>query len=109
MALIEIEAAITERGQTTIPAAIRKLLRVDRGASVVFSVTENGSVMLTAKPAAVDEPDPVVASFLAFLEADMTKHPDRLRPVSTAWLHDLQDLVAGIEVDLDAPLPEEPD
>ena len=39
----------------------------------------------------------------------MTKHPDRLRPVTAEWLHELQDLVVGVEVDLDAPLPEEPD
>jgi antitoxin PrlF len=106
---MEIEAAVTDRGQTTIPAAIRKLLQVDRRSSVVFRVTEDGSVMLTAKPASADEADPVVTSFLTFLEADMTKHPDRLRPVTAEWLHELQDLVVGVEVDLDAPLPEEPD
>jgi antitoxin PrlF len=106
---MEIEAAVTDRGQTTIPAAIRKLLRVDRRCSVVFRVTEDGSVTLTAKPTSTDEPDPVVTSFLTFLEADMAKHPDRLRPVTVEWLHELQDLVAGVEVDLDAPLPTEPD
>ena len=109
MPLMEIEAAVTDRGQTTIPAAIRKLLRVDRRSSVVFSVTEDGSVMLTAKPASADEPDPVVTSFLTFLEADMTKRPDRLRPITAEWLHEVEDLVAGVEVDLDAPLPEETD
>jgi antitoxin PrlF len=109
MALMEIEAAVTERGQTTIPAAIRKLLRVDRRSSVVFRVTEDGSVMLTAKSDIADAPDPVVASFLAFLETDMAKHPDRLRPVTAEWLHELQNLVAGVEVDLHASLPEEPD
>ncbi len=109
MALMEIEAAVTERGQTTIPAAIRKLLRVDRRSSVVFRVTEDGTVMLTAKPDGADVPDPVVVSFLAFLEADMAKHPDRLRPVTVEWLRELQNLAAGVEVDLDAPLPEEPD
>jgi len=106
---MEIEAAVTDRGQTTIPAAIRKLLRVDRRSSVVFRVTEDGSVMLTAKPTSADEPDPVVASFLTFLETDMARHPDRLRPVTAEWLHEIADLVAGVEVDLDAPLPTEPD
>jgi len=109
MPLMEIEAAVTDRGQTTIPAAIRRLLKVDRRSSVVFCVTEDGSVMLTAKPAPADEPDPVLASFLTFLEADMANHPDRLRPVTAEWLHELQGLVANVEVDLDAPLPEEPD
>lgn len=109
MALMEIEAAVTERGQTTIPAAIRKLLRVDRGSAVVFRVTEDGDVMLTAKPDTEDAGDPVVANFLAFLEADMAKHPGRLRPITAEWLNELQSLVAGVEVDLDAPLPEEPD
>jgi antitoxin PrlF len=109
MPLMEIEAAVTDRGQTTIPAVIRRLLRVDRRSPVVFCVTEDGRVMLTAKPAPAEEPDPVVTNFLTFLEADMAKHPDRLRPVTAEWLHELQGLVAGVEVDLDAPLPEEPD
>jgi antitoxin PrlF len=76
---------------------------------VVFRVTEDGSVTLTAKPTSTDEPDPVVTSFLTFLEADMAKHPDRLRPITVGWLHELRDLVAGVEVDLDVPLPEERD
>jgi antitoxin PrlF len=109
MALMEIEAAVTERGQTTIPAAIRKVLRVARGSSVVFRVSENGNVTLTAKPNTADIRDPAIASFLAFLEADMTKRPDQLRPVTVEWLDALQNLVADVEVDLDAPLPEEPD
>jgi len=109
MPLMEIEAAITERGQTTIPAAIRRLLRVDQRSSVVFRVTDDGTVELAAKPAEPDVPDPVVASFLAFLEADLVKHPDQLRSVTADWLHGLQDLVAGVEVDLTAPLPDEPD
>jgi hypothetical protein len=39
----------------------------------------------------------------------MARHPDRLRPVTAEWLHEIADLVAGVEVDLDAPLPTEPD
>jgi antitoxin PrlF len=109
MALMEIEAAVIERGQTTIPAAIRKLLRVDRRSSVLFRVTESGDVTLAAKPDAAETVDPVIASFLAFVEADMARHPDRLRSVTVEWLRDLENLVSDVEVDLDGQLPEEPD
>jgi len=66
-------------------------------------------VMLTGKPNPAYEPDPVVATFLTLLEADMTKHPGRLRPITAEWLHQLQDVVADVEVDLGAPLPTERD
>jgi antitoxin PrlF len=105
---MEIEAAVSEGGQTTIPPATRGLLRVDWRSSVLFRATEDGNVMLAAKSTSADEPDPVVTSFLTFLEADMARQPARLHPVTRAWLHEIRILVAGVAVDLDAVLPEEP-
>ena len=46
---LEIEATITERGQTTVPAAIRKMLGVQKGA-IVFKGMPDGTVVIEPKP-----------------------------------------------------------
>lgn len=40
---------------------------------------------------------------------EIAEHPERLVPVDAALIERLQTLVAGVEVDLDQPLPPEPD
>ncbi len=102
MATLEIEATITERGQTTVPSAIRRVLRVGKPGTIVFKVAEDGLVTLANKEA--ETRDPVVQRFLTFLENDLKARPDALRPVTAEWLRDVEELVDGVEVDLDAPL-----
>ena len=105
MPVMEIEAPITKRGQTTVPAAIRKALRVENGKTIVYRLEESGHVTLARKEPV--KADPVIASFLLFLERDMMANPAALRPVGAEWLHGLEALVEGVEVDLDAPLPDD--
>ena len=40
-----------------------------------------------------------------YLERDIANHPERLQPIGADLVQRLQDLVGGIEVDLDEPLP----
>jgi antitoxin PrlF len=40
---------------------------------------------------------------------EIAAHPKRLLPVDAALIERLQTLVAGVEVDLNQPLPPEPD
>ena len=105
MAVMELEAPITKRGQTTVPAAVRKALQVENGETIVYRVEESGRVTLSRKEQ--ERTDPVVAGFLAFLERDMQNDPGALRPVTAGWLHGMDALVEGVEVDLDAPLPDD--
>jgi antitoxin PrlF len=105
VALLEIEATITERGQITLPSAIRKMLGIEARGLVVFRGMEDGSVVIT--PKAADSEDPILADFLAFLEADMQNHPGLLRPLSQDLLDRTDALVGGMEVDLDAPLTDD--
>jgi antitoxin PrlF len=42
---------------------------------------------------------------LALLEKDIASHPERLKPIGADLVQRLQDLVGGVEVDLDEPLP----
>ncbi|WNH53810.1 MULTISPECIES: type II toxin-antitoxin system PrlF family antitoxin [Stenotrophomonas] len=66
----------------------------------IHEVPANGQVRLTKGE---QHDDPALASFLAFLEADMKSgcNVTRADPKRVA---SLQKLVAGVDIDLDAPL-----
>lgn len=101
-AVLEIEATITERGQTTVPAPIRRMLGLRKRGSVVFRGLEDGSVVIVPKEEG--EGDPVLADFLAFLEGDMAARPEALVPLSWDLLDRTDAVIGDLEVDLDSPL-----
>ncbi len=105
--ILEIPATITERGQTTVPAAIRKMLALGKRDQVVFRGLANGTVVIAKKQALADEADPVIGKFLKFLANDMAKEPARIRPVPKSLIARGKALVKGVEVDLDAVLPDD--
>ena len=105
--ILEIPATITERGQTTVPAAIRKMLALGKRDQVVFRGLADGAVVVAKKPTRTDEGDPVIGKFLEFLARDMATKPARIRPVSKSLVARGKALVRGVEVDLDAALPED--
>ena len=102
--ILEIPATITERGQTTVPAAIRKMLALGKRDHVVFRGLADGTVVL-AKKTAPEKPDPVIGKFLAFLAKDMTSSPSRVRSVPRDLVTRASALVQGVDVDIDASLP----
>jgi antitoxin PrlF len=102
--ILEIPATITERGQTTVPAAIRKMLALGKRDRVVFRGLADGTVVLAKKPAD-EQADPVIGNFLRFLTKDMAAHPARVRAIPSALVARGAALVEGVEVDLDAALP----
>ena len=106
--VLEIEATVTERGQTTVPAAVRKALRVGKRDKIIYRIDAESHVSMLRKEndAAAD---PVVEAFLGFLERDMLAHPKRLRFVNRGWLQDVRSLVDGVEYDLNKPLAPEDD
>jgi len=103
--ILEIPATITARGQTTVPAAIRKMLALGKGDQVVFRGLADGTVVIAKK--ASDEDDPVIGKFLEFLARDMAHEPARIRPVPRSLVSRAKALVRGIEVDVDTPLPDD--
>ncbi|CEG10432.1 HtrA suppressor protein SohA [Afipia felis] len=105
--ILEIPATITERGQTTVPAAIRKMLALGKRDHVVFRGLADGTVMISRREARTDEADPVIGKFLEFLARDMTNEPGRIRPVPKSLVARGKGLVRGIRVDLDAALPDD--
>ena len=105
--ILEIPATITERGQTTVPAAIRKMLALGKRDQVVFRGLADGTVVIAKKEARADDGDPVIGKFLEFLARDMATEPSRIRPMPRSLVAHGKSLVKGVEVDLDAPLPED--
>jgi antitoxin PrlF len=106
MAVLEIEAAVTERGQTTVPSAIRNMLRIGKRGTIVFRALDDGTVIITRKPDGTED-DPVLGRFLTLLETDMAAHPGRLHPVGAEFVEQLTALVDGVAVDLDEPLADD--
>jgi antitoxin PrlF len=105
--ILEIPATITERGQTTVPAAIRKMLALGKRDQVVFRGLADGTVVIAKKVPRAEDGDPVIGKFLEFLARDMAKEPGRIRLVPSSLVSRGRDLVKGVKVDLDAPLPDD--
>ena len=103
--VLEIPATITERGQTTVPTAIRKILKLGKRGHIVFRGLADGTVMIANTGTETADEDPVLGKFLNFLARDMENQPDRIQPVSRHIIDRAKALVEGIEVDLDSTLP----
>jgi antitoxin PrlF len=105
--ILEIPATITDRGQTTVPAAIRKMLALGKRDQVVFRGLADGTVVISKKEARTEGDDPVIGKFLEFLARDMTDERGRIRPMPRSLLARGKALVKGVKVDLDAALPDD--
>ncbi|MCA1774005.1 MAG: type II toxin-antitoxin system PrlF family antitoxin [Halomonas sp.] len=105
---IEDDSTLTDRYQTTVPASVRRALKLKRRDRIHYMIRPNGEVVLSR---ARDEStqDPVMTSFLAFLERDLQEHPENIHPVTASTFAKAEHLTAGIEVDLDEELPEDDD
>jgi hypothetical protein len=62
-----------------------------------------GQMLVSSVPSIVgessDQEDQVMLSFLAFLEAQMTSHPELITPISESEMQAIAALVEGVEVD----------
>lgn len=103
MTILEAESTLTGRYQTTVPAAVRKALRLQKHDRIVFKVTPDGKVEL--ERAAGEAEDPALGSFLHLLARDIAA--GTAHPVSPELLRRIRSLVADVEVDLEAPLSAE--
>ena len=103
---VKAESTLTDRYQTTVPDVVRKALGLTKRDRIRYTITPDGEVVLSR---ARDEPneDPVLGRFLAFVEQDMERHPERLRVLDIELAERMRSLTDGVEVDLDAPLSPE--
>ena len=71
---------------------------------VQVTVVADGTVLVSAKPTSkrkpkVDECDPVVASFLQFMDKQMTEHPGDIVAADADQLRRIGKLVEGVDVE----------
>ena len=105
--ILEIPATITERGQTTVPAAVRKMLGLGKRGRVVFRGLSDGTVVIAKADEAKQGADPVLGEFLSFLERDMADRPYAIQALPRSLVERARALVDGVEVDLDQALPDD--
>ena len=71
---------------------------------VQVTVVADGTVLVSAKPTSkrkpkVDEGDPVVASFLQFMDKQMAEHPGDIVAADADQLRRIGKLVEGVDVE----------
>ena len=71
---------------------------------VTAHVIAPGRMLVTAEPKEVEENDPVLGAFLAFLDKDMAENPHTLRPLDAAMFERIDRLTKGVHVDLNEDL-----
>ena len=103
MPVLEIESSLTDRYQTTVPDAVRRALKLRKRDRIVYRLLNDGTVVLGRK-SEVEDADPVVDRFLAFLTRDMSIHPEHMRAIDAGLLDRIRPLIADVDVDIDAPL-----
>ena len=100
---LRASSKLTARGQTTIPAAVRDAMNLQPGENIEYAVLQGGKVLITRQEPVTDD-DPVMASFLSFLAADIRNTPANIKTLDRGLLTRITSLTEGMDVDLDAPL-----
>ncbi|PKH00152.1 type II toxin-antitoxin system PrlF family antitoxin [Paraglaciecola sp. MB-3u-78] len=104
---LETESTLTDRFQTTVPSPVRKALRLSKKAKIKYAIQSDGSVVISRAEA--KQSDPVLGEFLSFIANDMQAHPERLKPLTASMRESVESLVEVVDIDLDAPLPDQDD
>jgi antitoxin PrlF len=94
---------LTSRYQTTVPASVRRRLKLQKGDSIGYHIDADGRVFIA--PVERNPADPALGPFLALLAADIATHPERISPLPQSLIDRMRDLVGDVTVDLDAALP----
>ncbi|MCE2819371.1 MAG: type II toxin-antitoxin system PrlF family antitoxin [Phenylobacterium sp.] len=102
-AQLEAESALTDRYQTTVPEMVRRALRLGKRDRIRYALSSDGAVVLT-KVEAQEASDPALLGLLDLLAQDMAQRPEPIATPDAGLLKRMDDLVAGVEVDLSEPL-----
>lgn len=97
-----ITSTLTDRYQTTIPLAVRQQLGLGKRDQLSYRIGAGGEVLIARAQAQV--PDPVLGTFLQFLENDLRGRPQALRALDDGMYQELSGLMGDLEVDLEAAL-----
>ena len=99
------ESTLTDRYQTTVPDAVRKVLGLKKRDKICYTIQPDGQLVISR--AENIESDPVLEKFLNFLARDMENNPQHLKAISSDLVSRVQSLVSEVDLDLDAPLSDE--
>lgn len=103
MPVVKEEATLTDRYQTTVPAAVRRALNLAKRDKIVYEVKDNGTVSLSrAEPA---EDDPALGQFLDLLQRDVAV--GNAQALTVAMRKRTRNLIKNVTIDLNAPLPDD--
>ena len=97
--ILERDAKVTEKGQTTVPKPVRDALRIRPGDHIRYRV--DGDRVTLHRVADQDEDDPVLEAFLTLLARDMSRHPQNLTALTPDLAGRIAGLVDGIAFDPD--------
>ena len=104
-ATLALKSTLTDRYQTTVPDAVRRVLHLGKRDRINYSILPDGVVLLSRAESSSE--DPALEKFLAFVAQDIESHPQKLSTIDSVWLNRVQSLVKGVEFDLDAPLSQD--
>src|SRR3546814_6676309 len=98
------ESTLTNRYQTTIPKAVRRVLGLKKRDKIHYSIRANGEVVLS-RGESNDEEDPVLGIFLAFLAHDIALHLEHLVPLTGDLLTAIREAAKEVdEINIDTQL-----
>jgi antitoxin PrlF len=99
--ILEAESTLTDRFQTTVPEAVRRVLQLDKRDKIHYDIRANGEVTLTRVNSAED---PVLGEFLDFLARDLSRNPEQIKAIDADLVDRIRLLTRGVEVHIDAAL-----
>lgn len=102
--ILTVESTLTDRYQTTVPESVRRALHLGKRDKIRFTIQPDGTVVLTHGDDA--ENDPLLGQFLSFLAQDIVDHPQHVQALSSDLVKRIHTLLGDVEIDLDAPLPD---
>lgn len=103
---LELESTLTDRYQTTVPATVRRALKLGKRDKLKYAIRADGEVVLS-RAGAQEQDDPALLEFLKFLADDITRSPQHLKPVDKALVKRARALTAKIRIHLDERLSPE--
>jgi antitoxin PrlF len=95
-----LTSKVTYRWQTTLPSGVRRALGLNAGDQITYVIEDDQVVIRKAE----GDDDPVVEAYLEFLGKAMSARPDLITPFTHADIAGLEDLLHGVETDLDEDL-----
>ncbi len=104
--ILEVESTLTDRYQTTVPETVRRALHLSKRDKLSYRIQSDGTILLS-RAESTSESDPALGEFLHFLAQDMAARPHAVRGLDGTLQARLQSLIGAVEVDLDAPLPDD--